>query len=55
MKIVNLNGRGQIQYTNLNDVGTTTTIRYRATTTAPIGTSPTGSVGIINNTLTIQM
>ena len=34
-KIVNSSGRGQIQYTNSNDAGTTTTIRYRANTTAP--------------------
>lgn len=47
---MNSNGVGQIQYINSNGVGSTTTIRYRATTTAPIGTSPTDSVGIINNT-----
>jgi hypothetical protein len=40
---------GQMQYTNSNTSGTTT-IRFRATTTAPPGTSPTGSTGIINNT-----
>lgn len=43
-------GVGQVQYTNSNGIGTTTTIRYRATTTSPPGTSPTGSVGVINNT-----
>ena len=50
-KIVNLNGRGQIQYTNSNDAGTTTTIRYRANTTAPPGSTPLGEgSGYINNT-----
>jgi hypothetical protein len=49
-RCLNTNGVGQIQYTNTNSEGSTTTIRYRATTTAPIGTTPTGSVGIINNT-----
>jgi len=48
--VVDNAGVGQIKYTNSNGVSTTTTIRYRATTTAPPGTSPTGSVGIINNT-----
>jgi len=41
--------RGQIQYTNPNTTGTTT-IKFRATTTQPPGTAPTGSIGIINNT-----
>ena len=49
-RCLNTNGVGQIQYINSNGEGSTTTIRYRATTTAPIGTTPTGSVGIINNT-----
>jgi hypothetical protein len=40
---------GQMRYTNINTSGTTT-IRFRATTTAPPGTSPTGSTGLINNT-----
>jgi trimeric autotransporter adhesin len=40
---------GQMRYTNSNTSGTTT-IRFRATTTAPPGTSPTGSTGLINNT-----
>jgi hypothetical protein len=44
------NSIGQLQYTNTNPGGTTTTIRYRAQTTAPPGTTPTGSTGIINNT-----
>jgi hypothetical protein len=45
----NTNGRGKIQYTNSNSSGTTT-IKFRAVTTQPPGTSPTGSTGIINNT-----
>jgi hypothetical protein len=45
-------GLGYIQYTNANGVGSTTTIRYRATTTAPIGTTPTNSVGLITNMTT---
>ena len=50
-KIVNSSGRGQIQYTNSNDAGTTTTIRYRANTTAPPGSTPLGEgSGYINNT-----
>jgi hypothetical protein len=48
--VVNNSGVGQIKYTNSNGPTTSTTIRYRATTTAPPGTNPTGSVGIINNT-----
>jgi hypothetical protein len=48
--VVDNNGVGQIKFTNSNGPTTTTTIRYRATTTAPPGTSPSGSVGIINNT-----
>lgn len=43
------NNRGKIQYTNSNPDGTTT-IKFRATTTQPPGTTPTGSTGIINNT-----
>jgi hypothetical protein len=50
-KVANSNGRGQIQYKNSNANGTTTTIRYRASTTAPPGTTPLSSdSGIINNT-----
>ncbi len=50
-KIINVDGRGQIQYTNSNVNGTTTTIRYRANTTAPPGSTPLGSdSSIINNT-----
>jgi len=50
-KITNVDGRGQIQYTNSNVNGTTTTIRYRANTTAPPGSTPLGSdSSIINNT-----
>ena len=48
--ITNSFGVGQIQYQNTNFSGTTTTIRYRAQTTAPPGTSPIGSTGVINNT-----
>jgi hypothetical protein len=48
--VVDNNGVGQIKYTNSNGPTSSSTIRYRATTTAPPGTSPTGSVGIINNT-----
>jgi hypothetical protein len=48
--VVDNNGVGQIKYTNSNGPSTSTTIRYRATTTAPPGTSPTGSTGVINNT-----
>jgi uncharacterized protein YjbI with pentapeptide repeats len=48
--ITTANGVGQIQYQNSNPIGTNTTIRFRAQTTAPAGTSPTGSTGIINNT-----
>lgn len=44
-----VNNRGKIQYTNTNSSGTTT-IKFRATTTQPPGSSPTGSTGIINNT-----
>lgn len=43
-------GIGTIQYKNSNPTGSTTIIRYRALTTAPAGTAPTGSTGIINNT-----
>jgi hypothetical protein len=46
----NESGIGQIQYTNPNTTGSTTTIRYRAHTTAPVGSSPLVSTGIINNT-----
>ena len=46
----NGDGVGQVQYTNSNGLGSTTIIRYRANTTAPAGSSPTGSTGIINNT-----
>jgi hypothetical protein len=50
-KIVNSSGRGQIQYTNSNDAGTNTTVRYRANTTAPPGSTPLGEgSGYINNT-----
>ena len=45
-----VNGRGKIQYTNSNASGTTT-IKFRALTTQPPGTSPTGAEGIINNTV----
>lgn len=48
-RIVEDSGRGQIQYTNSNSSGTTT-IKFRAVTTQPPGSSPTGSTGIINNT-----
>lgn len=48
--IVNDSGIGRMQYKNSNNTGTTT-IRYRATTTAPPGSTPIGaSVGIISNT-----
>jgi len=44
-------GFGQMQYTNSNGIGSTTTIRFRATTTAPAGSDPTnGESSIINNT-----
>ena len=43
-------GIGQVQYKNSNTSGTTT-IRYRATTTAPPGSTPIGvSGGVITNT-----
>lgn len=43
------NGIGKIQYTNSNNSGTTT-IRYRATTTAQPGSTPLGAAsGIIEN------
>jgi hypothetical protein len=42
-------GIGKIQYKNVNNSGTTT-IRYRATTNAPVGSSPLGvASGIIEN------
>jgi hypothetical protein len=44
-------GYGQMQYTNSNGIGTTTTIRFRATTTAPAGSDPTnGESVVVNNT-----
>jgi len=43
-------GIGQIQYLNTNTSGTTV-IRYRASTTAPPGSTPLGvTTGVINNT-----
>jgi hypothetical protein len=48
-RIVEDSGKGRIQYTNSNSSGTTT-IKFRAMTTQPPGSSPTGSTGIINNT-----
>ena len=48
-KILDDNGIGKIQYTNNNSSGTTT-IRYRATTTAQPGSTPLGAAsGIIEN------
>jgi hypothetical protein len=48
-KILNDGGIGKIQYTNNNSSGTTT-IRYRATTTAQPGSTPLGvASGIIEN------
>lgn len=48
--IANDSGIGRMQYKNSNTTGTTT-IRYRASTTAPPGSTPIGaSVGVITNT-----
>ena len=48
--IVNDAGIGRMRYKNANTTGTTT-IRYRASTTAPPGSTPIGaSVGVITNT-----
>ena len=44
------NGTAQIQYTNSNGAGYSTIIRYRAQTTAPAGSSPTGGTGLFNST-----
>lgn len=44
------NGTAQIQYTNSNGAGYNTIIRYRAQTTAPAGSSPTGGTGLFNST-----
>lgn len=48
-QIITESGIGKIQYKNINSSGTTT-IRYRATTNAPPGSSPLGvASGIIEN------
>lgn len=47
-KISNKNSTGQVQYINTNDANTTTIIRFRATTNAPIGTTPTNSPALLN-------
>jgi hypothetical protein len=48
-QIITEDGIGKIQYKNINSSGTTT-IRYRATTNAPPGSSPLGiNSGIIEN------
>ena len=50
--ILDNNGLGQIQYTNSNSTGSSTIIRYRASTTAPAGFTPiSSSVGVIYNTV----
>ena len=43
-------GTAQVQYTNNNGAGYSTIIRYRAQTTAPAGSSPTGGTGLFNST-----
>ena len=43
-------GTAQVQYTNSNGAGYSTIIRYRAQTTAPVGSSPTGGTGLFNST-----
>jgi hypothetical protein len=48
--IFNDSSEGRIRYTNTNGVGSTTTIRFRATTNAPPGSVPFSSSSIINNT-----
>jgi hypothetical protein len=40
----------KVQYTNSNGAGYSTVIRYRAQTTAPAGSSPTGGTGLFNST-----
>jgi len=44
------NGTAQVQYTNSNGAAYNTIIRYRAQTTAPAGSSPTGGTGLFNST-----
>jgi hypothetical protein len=44
------NGKAQVQYKNSNGPQSNTVIRYRASTTAPPGTSPVGGDGLINTT-----
>lgn len=47
--IDNDNGIGRMRYTNTNTTGTTT-IRFRASTNAPIGSQPTNTVGVVYST-----
>lgn len=50
-RVVNSANKGQLQYVNSNsNEGGDTVIRYRASTTAPAGTSPLTSAGIVLNT-----
>ena len=43
-------GTAKIQYKNSNGAGYSSIIRYRATTTAPAGSSPSGGQGLFNST-----
>jgi hypothetical protein len=47
--IFNETGYGRMQYTNTNTTGTTI-IRFRASTNAPIGSSPSNTAGIVYST-----
>jgi hypothetical protein len=46
--IVKKNSTGQIQYINTNSSDTITIIRFRATTNAPLGTTPTNSPELLD-------
>ena len=44
------NGTAQVQFTNANGASYNTIVRYRAQTTAPPGSSPSGGQGLFNST-----
>jgi|688.fasta_scaffold16664_10 hypothetical protein len=49
--IVKKNSTGQIQYINTNEIGTTTIIRFRATTNAPLGSTPSNSPALLDQNI----